>query len=261
MKRDNFTIISCYTDTYTTDAELLKKSLKQFNLNNTQIEKYNNKGKNTELNRQNWKANLKQKPIFIKQKLEELKSPVVWTDADSILLQYPELLNTLDCDIAIWRPWCGIETGGTMYFNYSDGAFAILNDWINTYRDTATDGRNLTRTLRKLNPTFIDPVRPEDARKIAKTLRQVVNDYGLGEGFDSKIDGIIEDLKNISTKKDEVKIFNLPFTYNYFHIDDSLYSRLLNNEPVPNLNDLNIVFAHTRGYYRYFNSKRLKRNT
>ena len=38
-------------------------------------------------------------------------------------------------------------------------------------------------------------VQPENAKEIAKILRKVVSDYGLGESFDSKIDGLIEDLK------------------------------------------------------------------
>ena len=38
-------------------------------------------------------------------------------------------------------------------------------------------------------------VQPENAKEIAKILRKVVTDYGLGENFDSKIDSLIEDLK------------------------------------------------------------------
>jgi len=38
-------------------------------------------------------------------------------------------------------------------------------------------------------------VQPENAKEIAKILRKVVSDYGLGENFDSKIDSLIEDLK------------------------------------------------------------------
>tara|TARA_Y100000310_G_scaffold307166_1_gene349031 strand:- start:382 stop:1539 length:1158 start_codon:yes stop_codon:yes gene_type:complete len=38
-------------------------------------------------------------------------------------------------------------------------------------------------------------VRPENAKEIAKILRKVVSDYGLGENFDSKIDSLIEDLE------------------------------------------------------------------
>ena len=38
-------------------------------------------------------------------------------------------------------------------------------------------------------------VQPENAKEIAKILRKVVSDYGLGENFDSKIDALIEDLK------------------------------------------------------------------
>jgi nicotinamide mononucleotide adenylyltransferase len=38
-------------------------------------------------------------------------------------------------------------------------------------------------------------VHPENAKEIAKILRKVVSDYGLGESFDTKIDSLIEDLK------------------------------------------------------------------
>lgn len=38
-------------------------------------------------------------------------------------------------------------------------------------------------------------VQPENAKEIAKILRKVISDYGLGESFDSKIDALIEDLK------------------------------------------------------------------
>jgi len=38
-------------------------------------------------------------------------------------------------------------------------------------------------------------VQPQNAKEIAKILRKVVSDYGLGENFDSKIDALIEDLK------------------------------------------------------------------
>ena len=38
-------------------------------------------------------------------------------------------------------------------------------------------------------------VQPENAKEVAKILRKVVVDYGLGESFDSRIDALIEDLK------------------------------------------------------------------
>ena len=45
-------------------------------------------------------------------------------------------------------------------------------------------------------------VRPENAKEIAKILRKVVVDYGLGENFDSKIDALIEgfELKDLNSK-------------------------------------------------------------
>ena len=38
-------------------------------------------------------------------------------------------------------------------------------------------------------------VQPENAKEIAKILRKVVSDYGLGESFNSKIDSLIENLE------------------------------------------------------------------
>ena len=38
-------------------------------------------------------------------------------------------------------------------------------------------------------------VQPENAKEVARILRKVVVDYGLGESFDSRIDALIEDLK------------------------------------------------------------------
>jgi hypothetical protein len=206
---EKFTIINCHTEKYENDAAVLRNSLKRFNLN-SQIELYKDQG--------DWNTNLFQKPKFIKQKLEELKSPVVWTDADSILLQYPELLNTLDCDVAIWRDWKNKISTGTIYFNYSEGAFNVLNHWIDNYIAKKPDGDNLIKTLQEIAPFFMKR----------------------------------------STKKDKVKIARLPHTYYYWHIDDILYKKLYNNEATPDLKELNIVFAHTRGYNRYFKSKGLK---
>lgn len=217
---EKFTIINCYTDEYKKDAELLEKSLKKFNLNYSHIHQYEDQG--------DWKTNLKYKPVFIKQKLEELKSPVVWTDADSILLQYPEFLNTLDCDVAIWRDWKNRISSGTIYFNYSEGALSVLSEWIDNYDNSKNDGDNLKQTLRRIAPSFM--------RRLSQRARE------LGR----------------STKKDKVKMSRLPHTYYYWHIDDVLYKKLCNNEPTPDLEELNIVFAHTRGYNRYFKSKGLK---
>lgn len=45
-------------------------------------------------------------------------------------------------------------------------------------------------------------VHPENAKEIAKILRKVVSDYGLGESFNSKIDSLIEgfELKDLQSK-------------------------------------------------------------
>jgi len=208
--QNNFTIISCYTKSYENDAALLRNSLKELDLNNSQIELYQDTG--------SWRHNLKEKPKFIKRKLEELKSPVVWTDADSVLLQYPEYLDTLNCDIAIWRGWKDKTATGTIYFNYTDGAFYVLNEWLNNYSERRCDGKNLSIALQRLAPSFM----------------------------------------KVSTDSDTIKISRLPFTYSYYHIDETIYKKLCNDEAIIDLKELNVVFAHTRGYNRYFKSKGLR---
>jgi len=207
---EKFTIINCYTKKYENDATLLRKSLKKFNLKTSHIQEYKDSG--------DWNINLKQKPKFIKEKLQELQSPVVWTDADSVLLQYPALLNTLNCDIAIWRDWKNKISTGTIYFNNTKGGLYVLDEWINRYNNKKCDGKNLIRTLNEITPSFMKK----------------------------------------STQKNTVNINRLPHTYCYWHIDNDLYEKLCNNEEIQDLKELNIVFAHTRGYNRYFKSKGLR---
>ena len=69
------------------------------------------------------------------------------------------------------------------------------------YVDLARKCLNVDLDHVKLGPMGIDPstlqqdVQPENAKEIAKILRRIVGEEGYGESFDSKIDGLIEDLK------------------------------------------------------------------
>jgi len=54
------------------------------------------------------------------------------------------------------------------------------------------DNTSLTDEERE---TVTQDVQPENAKQVAKILRKIVVDYGLAEGFDTRIDSLIEDLK------------------------------------------------------------------
>lgn len=218
----NFTVISCYTENtrYEQDALILKQSLRRLNLDHSHILPYKDTG--------NWKSNIKQKLFYIKQKLEELKSPVVWTDSDSILLHYPKFFDTLNrFDFGIYRDWKqdrGILSSGTMYLNYNDTVLKMLDEWMSEdrYNDTKTEEINLRNLLHEIAPSFV---------KRGSFLKKSVH------------------------KEDKIKVVSLPFTYCYWQIDKFDYKKICKGETVQRLEDLQVVFAHSRGFHRYFKSK------
>lgn len=128
---ERFTIISCYTknnefSSYGTEANLLKESMTQFDLDTSHINEYKDTGL--------WSWNTHYKIKFIKQKLEELKSPVVWTDADSRVKKYPEIFNNLqNWDFAAnfrKKKHKELLNSGTMFFNNNDRVINMLHNWI-----------------------------------------------------------------------------------------------------------------------------------
>jgi hypothetical protein len=130
--KNKFTIVSYYTkdnefSSYEAEANLLKKSMEKFGLDTSHIEEYK---EDTGI----WSWNTHYKMMFIKNKLKQLNSPVVWTDADSRIKKYPELFNNLqDYDFAAN---CRMKRGrqllhsGTMFFNNNSKAINLLDDWI-----------------------------------------------------------------------------------------------------------------------------------
>lgn len=80
-----------------------------------------------------WQANNKQKPRFILDRLWEYKRPVCWVDADATMERTPDLLASLDCDIAAHHlAWPGGRRellGGTIYAAFTQKAVEALMDW------------------------------------------------------------------------------------------------------------------------------------
>jgi hypothetical protein len=74
------------------------------------------------------------KPKFIRDKIHQLKSPVLWIDVDGSLLKTPELLwsHQIDnYDIAACHPANSAERihVGSIWFNYTDATLDFLDAW------------------------------------------------------------------------------------------------------------------------------------
>jgi hypothetical protein len=82
-----------------------------------------------------YRNNCLSKPKFIKDKLEELKQPVVWTDVDSVFRQYPQAFDVVpdEIDVAFSSSTPNINgmKASPLYFNYTEQAMFFLDEWIN----------------------------------------------------------------------------------------------------------------------------------
>jgi len=82
-----------------------------------------------------WDQNCCYKPQFLMKKLQEHQRPLVWVDADAVILKKPLLLENLTCDIAV-RVYEDLPVShpskvytGTVYFGNTPGAFELLKLW------------------------------------------------------------------------------------------------------------------------------------
>jgi len=92
----------------------------------------------------NWDRNTHYKPTFIRRMMDKYSDKnIVYTDADSEFLRYPQLFDTLDCNVGA----CVIDhslyrqgrrnrplemTTGTMFFNNSAASKAVVDRWTET---------------------------------------------------------------------------------------------------------------------------------
>ncbi|MDO8641782.1 MAG: radical SAM protein [Nitrosarchaeum sp.] len=119
--------ISYYTINtgYEKEYKKLEDSLKKFNLDHD-IQGIPTQG--------SWFNNCFYRSIFVKDMLQKHKRAVIWVDCDAIIQQNPVLFETLgDYDFAYHlhkRKNNSFELlGGTMFFNYTKNAVALMNTW------------------------------------------------------------------------------------------------------------------------------------
>ena len=122
------TIISYYTEGtgYEREVENLIASCQKLNLPH-QIDSIPSMG--------SWEKNCCYKPRYILEKLNELTSPVLWLDADAVVVKKPTLFESLTADIAL-RVVESLPNespskmiSGTVYVNHTTKAMTILKEW------------------------------------------------------------------------------------------------------------------------------------
>lgn len=86
-----------------------------------------------------WQKNTQFKPVFIKQMMGEYNGrPVVWVDADARIVEFPELLYTMDADVAVHYRNGNELLSGTVFLSGSLKSKQLLDKWIEITKASPT---------------------------------------------------------------------------------------------------------------------------
>jgi hypothetical protein len=131
--------ISFYTANYEQDAKKLKNSLIKLGIDDSDVDYRERVGL--------WAANTQMKAKFILEKLRKYDA-VVWTDADSIVVQKPSFFDTITTDVGLFflpkeldedfvlpnhsilKNVDSYLQSGTMYFKNNDRVIKLLESWV-----------------------------------------------------------------------------------------------------------------------------------
>lgn len=146
--------VSFYTPDYAEDAAELESSLLQFGLT-PDIDAYEGRG--------DWLKNCAFKSEFIRDKLLEHEGrPVVWIDADGVVLQRPSLFFEIDCDFA--AHWLRDEEliSATMYWGNTPKSWELAQEWVEECRrhPQRWDQRTLNGALQRVHGVKVERLPP-----------------------------------------------------------------------------------------------------
>jgi hypothetical protein len=120
-------IISCYTKNTLYEEEIkdLARSCKNLNLEFSFVG-YKSLG--------SWEKNCCFKAKFILKKIKELKKPILWVDADGLILKKPVFDDSFfNSDISICPKYASKKIislhSGTIFINYTKNAISLLKAW------------------------------------------------------------------------------------------------------------------------------------
>jgi hypothetical protein len=80
-------------------------------------------------NRGSWEANCAYKAAFLLKLWREIHRPLLWVDADGVLIGRPNLLRAASCDFAIHKVDRWEFASGTLFFNATPLAGQLLHRW------------------------------------------------------------------------------------------------------------------------------------
>lgn len=147
-------VISYYTlgTPYEQEVEGLKQSVRELELDHD-IRGVDSLG--------SWERNCARKARFVLDMARQHDRPVLWVDADAVIRRPPLLLAGAEPDFAVYRAHGWQLASGTVYFNRTEPAQALLAAWVRhceaepgvwdqIHLDTAWEEVTATRPLRTM---------------------------------------------------------------------------------------------------------------
>ncbi len=120
-------VVSFYTlnTPYEKEVQYLIDSCKRFSIEH-QIEGISSSG--------SWEMNCAFKPLFLLKKLEELKRPLLWVDADAVFMRAPFFLDVFSLDLGVRLYDCPNDhpsrvVSGTLFVNSTRRSMEIIRLW------------------------------------------------------------------------------------------------------------------------------------
>ncbi|NGX37055.1 MAG: hypothetical protein K1000chlam2_00205 [Chlamydiae bacterium] len=105
--------------------------------------------------RGSWEKNVAMKPLFIMEKLEKAKTPLLWVDADAVFLQKPDfsLFEQVDFSVRFMEVFQGNRehaiNAATIFINQTEGAKQLVQAWVD---------RCLQLSQEENPPPFVDQI-------------------------------------------------------------------------------------------------------
>lgn len=120
-------VVSFYTlDTpYEKEVQYLIASCKQFDIEH-QVEGVPSSG--------SWEMNCAFKPLFLLKKLEELKRPLLWVDADAVFMRPLSFVETFSLDLGVRLYDCSNDhpsrvVSSALFVNATEGGINMMKLW------------------------------------------------------------------------------------------------------------------------------------
>lgn len=120
-----------------------------------------------------WELNCAYKPFFLLKKLEEIKAPLLWVDADGVFVQSPKWIDAFEADLSV-RIHADLPIdhpskviSSTIFVSYTPAAITLLKLWVKECQ------RELLDPKRRLE--FWDQIALRDAIKRAPAQAKIIS--------------------------------------------------------------------------------------